>query len=202
VIGVDISTGLLNRAKEKIEAASLTNIELIEADAETLDFPNSSFDRILCCSALPLMTDVTADLRLWRRFLKPDGLIGLCVFAETAFVAGVVLKSVARDYGVTLIMSDLTGTPQKCQALLQNAGFEDIEMKTEQFGGFIHLNEAQNAWEGSLKHPLCRSLAQLDSEQLAQAKADYLARLEALVTDKGIWNDITTFFVFGRAGQS
>ena len=39
---------------------------------------------------------------------------------------------------------------------------------------------------------------QLKPEQLEQAKAEYLAELEALVTDKGIWNDITTFFVLGR----
>ena len=39
---------------------------------------------------------------------------------------------------------------------------------------------------------------QLSPAQLEQAKAEYLAELEALVTDKGIWNDITTFFVLGR----
>ncbi len=199
VVGVDISTGMIDQAKQKAKAVGLSNIELMLADAEALDFPDNSFDRVLCCSTLPLLTNVQADLRLWHRFLKPDGLIGLCVFAETAFVAGVVLKRVARSYGVELVMSDLTGTEKKCYTLLREAGFENVEVKTEQFGNYISLSEA-NAWDGTFKHPLSRPLRQLSPEQLEQAKAEYEAELEASVTDKGIWNDITTFFVLGRKG--
>ncbi len=49
VVGVDISTGLLKVAQQKISAAGLSNIELVVADAENLD-PDNSFDRVLCCS--------------------------------------------------------------------------------------------------------------------------------------------------------
>lgn len=197
VVGVDISAGMLDQAKGKIEAVGLSNIEMRQADAENLEFDNS-FDRVLCCSALPLMTNLQATLRLWHCFLKPDGLIGLCVFAETAFITGVVLQKVAQKYGVSLIFNDLTGTETKCYTLLQQAGFDDIEIKTEQYGGYISLSAAKKSWEGSLKYPLCRPLEQLSREQLQQAKADYFTQLEALETDKGIWNDITTFFVLGR----
>ncbi len=144
------------------------------------------------------MTNLPADLRLWHRFLKPDGLIGLCVFAETAFISGVVLKRVAQRYGVSLMFSDLTGTEKKCYTLLQESGFEDVEVKTEQFGNYISLSETKGTWENSLKHPLCRPLEQLSSEQLQQAKAEYSAEIELLVTAQGLWNDITTFFVLGR----
>ncbi|MGQ4648453.1 methyltransferase domain-containing protein [Lyngbya aestuarii] len=201
VVGVDISKGLLNQAKKKIKEASLNNIKLVLADAETLDFPDESFETILCCSALPLMTNVPADLCLWRRFLKQQGLIGLCVFAETAFVAGAVLQQVAKRYGVSLLFSDLTGTEEKCHALLQEAGFEDIEVKTEQLGSYISLSQAKKTWDGSLNHPLCRPLKQLSPEQLEQVKVEYFAELEALVTDQGIWNDITTFFILGRKAK-
>jgi ubiquinone/menaquinone biosynthesis C-methylase UbiE len=198
VVGVDISTGLLKLAQRKILAANLSNIELVVADAEDLDFPAASFDRVLCCSALPYMTNLPADLRLWHGFLKPDGLIGLCAFAETAFITGVVLKRVALRYGVSLLFSDLTGTEEKCHTLLREAGFEDVEIKTEQFGSYISLSETKRTWEHSLKHPLCHPLKQLSSEQLEQAKAEYFAELEALVTAQGIWNDTSTFFAFGR----
>lgn len=84
VVGVDISTGLLRQAKRKLETTGLTNVEFIFADVETFLFPEHSFERILCCSALPLIPNVPANLCRWQRFLVPDGLIGLCVFAETA----------------------------------------------------------------------------------------------------------------------
>lgn len=47
VIGVDISPGMLDQARKKIRVDGLQNVELIEADAEKLDFEAESFDAIL-----------------------------------------------------------------------------------------------------------------------------------------------------------
>ena len=196
VIGVDISSSLLEVARQKIAAAQLNNITLQLADIEVLDFAENSFNCVMCCSALPLLTDVPADLRLWHSFLVPKGRIGLCVFAETAFVHGVVLQKVARRYGINLTMSDLTGTPDKCRSLLSTAGYKNIEITIEQYGGYIALDSsAEKSWNTSLQHPHCYPLFNLPSQDLEKAKAEYIAELEALVTDKGIWNDITTYFV-------
>lgn len=65
VIGVDISSGMLAQAQRKIDAAGLQNIELIEADADYLNFPDDSFDAILCSSAIVYLTDIPASLRQW-----------------------------------------------------------------------------------------------------------------------------------------
>ena len=197
VIGVDISTGLLEIAQTKITAAGLTNIELMLADAETLNFPENSLDRILCCSALPLFPNVKDDLILWRSFLVSGGLIGLQVYAKTAAVAGFILQKVAKRYGIELIFSDLTGTEDKCYSLLQEAGFKNIEVNSDQLGNYITLAEAKKTWDGSLNHPLSSQLKQLTKEALELAKAEYFAELEALVTNKGIWNDMTVYYVLG-----
>ncbi|MBW4662786.1 MAG: hypothetical protein KME01_01060 [Chroococcus sp. CMT-3BRIN-NPC107] len=45
-------------------------------------------------------------------------------------------------------------------------------------------------------------LSQLSSEQLIQAKAEFEAELAALQTEQGIWNDITTFYIYGRKPKS
>jgi ubiquinone/menaquinone biosynthesis C-methylase UbiE len=201
VVGVDISTGMLDQARHKIEALGLNNIELQLADAEALDFPANCFDRILCSSAFIWMADISAALRLWHRFLKPGGLIGFHAFADTAFIEGIVMQKVVKKYGVSLTLSEPTGTAEKCHNLLASAGFEAIEIKPEQDGSYISLEQAKRMWTrssqpvpGQFPHPL----SQLSSEQLEQAKAGFDAELEALVTDQGIWNDILTFYVFGR----
>ena len=41
-------------------------------------------------------------------------------------------------------------------------------------------------------------LSELSAEQLALAKHEFDRELEALQSDRGIWNDITTFYVYGR----
>ena len=199
VIGVDIASGLLEVARQKIADARLNNITLQLADIEVLDFAENSFDCVMCCSALPLLTDVPADLRLWHSFLVSGGKIGLCVFAETAFVHGVVLQKVARRYGVNLTMSDLTGTTDKCRSLLSTAGYKDIEITIEQYGSYISLDSsADKSWNTSLQHPHCYPLLDLPSQYLEKAKVEYIEELEALVTDRGIWNDVTTYFVVAK----
>ncbi|MDB9517418.1 methyltransferase domain-containing protein [Roseofilum reptotaenium CS-1145] len=200
VVGVDISPGMLNQAKSKIAAAGLSNIEMAIADVELVEFADNSFDCILCASSLHYLTDVPAALRRWYNFLMPDGMMGLCVFAETACAPGIVVRKVAERYGVVLpSWHGLTGTEDKCCTLLQGAGFEKVEVKTEQLGSYLSLSDGKRRWEEVyMKNPLCRLLQQLDSEKLAQAKAEYYTELEALVTDQGIWNDNLTFFAFGR----
>lgn len=195
IMGVDISPEMLNQARKKAEAANLSNIEFVVTDGEKLDL-SQRFDRILCCSALAYLRNIPATLRQWYSLLKPDGRIGFSGFSDTSFIAGTVLIKVARKYGIELIFNQPTGTVEKCSQLLKQAGCRQIEVKTEQFGSYLTLNQAKGM--GSLNNPLCRPLQQLSSKKLAQLKAEYDAELEALVTDKGIWNETTAFFAFGR----
>jgi ubiquinone/menaquinone biosynthesis C-methylase UbiE len=201
VVGVDISTGMLEQAKRKIEALGLNNIEFVLADAEKLNFPANSFDIVLCSSALIWMADVPAALRLWHQLLKPGGLIGFHAFADTAFVGGMTVQKVAEKYGVSLAFSKPTGTIEKCHDLLKAAGFEAIEIKSEQDGSYISLEQAKQMWAGS-SHPapgqFPNPLSQLSSGQLEEVKAEFEAELAALVTEQGIWNDLTIFYTFGR----
>ena len=201
VVGVDISTGMLEEAKRKIEALGLNNIEIILADAEKLNFPANSFDVILCSSALIWMADVPAALCHWHQLLKPGGLIGFHAFADTAFVGGVTMQKVAQKYGVSLAFSKPTGTIEKCHDLLKTAGFEAIEIKSEQDGSFISLKQAKRMWSGG-SHPapgqFPNPMNQLSSGQLEKLKAEFEAELAVLVTEQGIWNDVTIFYTFGR----
>jgi len=48
VTATDIAPGMLEIARERAEEAGLTNVEFVEADAETIDFPEGSFDAVLC----------------------------------------------------------------------------------------------------------------------------------------------------------
>jgi ubiquinone/menaquinone biosynthesis C-methylase UbiE len=201
VVGVDISNGMLEQARRKVEAFGLSNIQFQLADAEALDFPENSFDVVLCSSAFIWMSDLNAALRLWHRLLKPGGLIGFHAFAETAFVGGVVTQKVAEKYGISYAMSKPTGTIEKCHDLLTAAGFEAIEIKPEQDGSYISLEQAKLMWAGS-EHPapgqFPNPLSQFSSEQLEEAKAEFEVELKALMTEQGIWNDVTIFFTFGH----
>ena len=47
VVGVDISSGMLKQARSKIAAEGLQNVELIQADADYLNFPDNLDFRLI-----------------------------------------------------------------------------------------------------------------------------------------------------------
>ena len=206
VIGVDISALMLEQARSKVEALGLSNVEFKLADAEELNYPANSFDRILCANTFPWIEDKEATLRLWYQFIKPGGLIGIHTPADTAYVGYVVLQKVLQRYGVTLEPSNRIGSIEACQNLLANAGFEVLDIKTEQHGSYISLDKAKATWEGIGSLPSPRQskniLSQFSSTQLVKAKAEFEAELEVLQTEQGIWDDLTTLYILGRKSET
>ena len=113
VVGVDISTSMLEQATEAIVAAGVGNIELIHADAETLDYSAGSFDLIFCCNALPYMTDVPAALRLWHSLLRPGGRLAFNCWTEESYATGHLLRAIAARHGIRVaVIGQDTGTPE------------------------------------------------------------------------------------------
>lgn len=75
IVGVDISSEMLDKARERVQALALGPIELICADAERLPFDDASFD----CVTLPYVLSVTPNpqalIAELRRVCTPDGRI-------------------------------------------------------------------------------------------------------------------------------
>ena len=197
VVGVDISSGMLAQAQRKIEAAGLQNIELIEADADYLNFPDDSFDRILCSSAIAYLTDIPNSLQQWYRFLKPGGIVAFSCLAQTAITASVLFRSKAQTYGITIPNpNEILGTPEKCQNLLKEAGFQQIEILTQQFGGYF--TTPQHAWQANANNACGCQVFQLAPDKLEQLKAEYIAEIEALATFPEFGNDFISLFVLAH----
>ncbi|MBD1898910.1 methyltransferase domain-containing protein [Trichocoleus sp. DQ-A3] len=200
VIGIDMSPGMLHQARVKVEAACLQNIELIEADAESINFNDGSFDAIFCCEAIILFTDIPASLKKWYRFLKTGGFVAFTCPPETAYLGDVYRTICARILGISLphILETL-GTPEKCRDLLQQAGFRDIEIKIEPSGRYRNIrNDELSSKRINLSFKGNPLLTELSPEQLERFQVEYRAEIDKLATEKGVWEDTTKFFVRGR----
>jgi ubiquinone/menaquinone biosynthesis C-methylase UbiE len=56
VVGVDLSSGMLQQARIAIDIAQLRNVELRQADASDIrEMPSGSFDAVVCAAALLYM---------------------------------------------------------------------------------------------------------------------------------------------------
>ncbi|MEI2582917.1 class I SAM-dependent methyltransferase [Scytonema sp. PRP1] len=199
VIGVDISSGMLSYAKQKLATEGLKNVNFQEADAEKLTFTANSFDVILCSLAICYLTDIPTALRQWHRFLKASGILAFNAWAETAFPPSVLFREVAQRYGVKVSNpNEPLGTVERCHNVLQEAGFKNIEVTQEQFGWYFtpDAQTAEELWKMNSKNVFGYQVLQLSPNQLEQCKAEYISEIQALpMTKQGVWCDAPIFFV-------
>lgn len=71
IVGVDLSTGMLRRARDK--PASGRRLGLLAMDAQALAFPDDSFDTVVDSLALCTYPDPVKALREMARVCRPDG---------------------------------------------------------------------------------------------------------------------------------
>jgi ubiquinone/menaquinone biosynthesis C-methylase UbiE len=206
VIGVDISSGMLSYAKQKLAAEGLKNVDFQEADAENLTFTDNSFDVILCSLAICYLTDIPTAFRQWHRFLKPRGILAFNAWAETAFPPSVLFREVAQRYGVKVPNpNEPLGTVERCHNLLQEAGFKNIdkniEVTQEQFGWYFtpDAKTAEELWKMNSKNVFGYQVFQLPPDQLEQCRSEYISEVQALpMTEQGVWCDASIFFVLAH----
>ncbi len=83
IIGVDISEGMMKFGREKIKKANLEKIISLEyGDAETLAFPDNSFDAIVVGFGVRNFENLEKGLNNLNRILKPNGKIVILEFSN------------------------------------------------------------------------------------------------------------------------
>jgi ubiquinone/menaquinone biosynthesis C-methylase UbiE len=176
VVGVDISRGMLDRARRSIVVARLSNLTLVQADATSLAcFPDASFDLVLCSAGL-LYMPVQAALGEWRRLLAPDGLAGFSTMREGFPIAARLFRERARRYGLSL--SDPAaplGTASRCSKALRDAGLTPRApaLETIQFS----RDDLEHAWEAHAHGTYHAAVATLADEQVRAFQHDYTSAL-------------------------
>jgi phosphatidylethanolamine/phosphatidyl-N-methylethanolamine N-methyltransferase len=98
VVGIDVSTEMLEKARQRVAKRGFTHVEaLLEMDAEAMTFADASFDRIVAMYVLPVVPNPGRLLAELHRVCKPDGEIYLVNHVRSDNpVIGAVEKSLAR----------------------------------------------------------------------------------------------------------
>jgi phosphatidylethanolamine/phosphatidyl-N-methylethanolamine N-methyltransferase len=78
ITGIDISREMLERATARVARARLANVEaLLEMDAETMSFPDASFDKVVAMYVVSVVPRPAKLLEELHRVCRPDGEIFL-----------------------------------------------------------------------------------------------------------------------------
>lgn len=91
ITGVDISEGMMKFGREKIEKSGLQKLIILEnGNAETITYPDNSFDAIVVGFGVRNFQDLKKGLANLNRILKPGGQI---VILEFSYPTNAVVKA-------------------------------------------------------------------------------------------------------------
>jgi arsenite methyltransferase len=199
VIGVDISPGMLSQAREKIISEGINNLELVEADIESINFEPEQFDIIFCCSAIVYFNDIPAILNKCYGWLKPGGYLAFTTPDKTSNLAEIRVQVCKEllDIDLPHIIRPLW-TPEKCRLLLQQSGFVDIGIEKHQYNKHkISQNYAAARIEREF-YPRGNPLLNLSEAQKELLQAEYKKAVEQLIADQGGWQENINLYIKAR----
>jgi SAM-dependent methyltransferase len=173
-VGIDYVPALLERARRRSAAEGLC-VELLEGDAESLPFPDASFDAVTSvfgCMFAPDHARTAAEL---LRVCKPGGTIGLANWTPEGFI-GELFRTVGAHVpppaGVSSPM--LWGTEEYLRHLLGD-GSASLEVGertfTFRFPSAEHLVSFFRLWYG----PLAKAFAALQGAARDALESDLVA---------------------------
>jgi SAM-dependent methyltransferase len=175
VAAVDPSTSFVAACRERNPG-----VDIRQAQAEQLPFPDSIFDAALAQLVVHFMSDPVAGLADMRRVTRPDGVVAACVWDHAGAQGPLrIFWEAARSLGAVIDdESKRAGTSEGHLAeLFEAAGLRQIESTALSVG--LHHDTFETWWEPFMNGvgPAGVYLAGLDPEAQTELREDCRRRL-------------------------
>ena len=181
VVATDLSEGMLRVARRKANMADIDNIEFKTMDAENIDFPDDTFDAVICRWGLMFCPDPARAVQEVYRVLKPHR-----PFATTTFTAPdknpwmeVSTRIAAAALGVQPPPAEAP-TPtrlndsDRLKGMFAGAGFKNVEVETRPFAW--EFASAEESWTitTTFTPMFANAVARLDEAGKARMKEQWI----------------------------
>lgn len=193
VLGVDISSRMLDDARRRSAEEGLTNVEFLHADAQVHPFAPASFDVAISVFGAMFFADPAAAFANIGRSLRPGGRIAFLSWQAfehnewlttlfDALAAGRDLPAPAAGEPGPFGLADA----EAVSTLLRETGFVDGHLTSISAPMWLGAT-VEDAWEFVADMGLVRGLtAGLDDATGAQAMAELKRRISANATADGV----------------
>lgn len=183
VVGIDIAAAMVDETTAAAAARGLHNVTVERMDAESLAFPDASFDYVLCSFAYFFFPHLDRALAEFHRVLRPGGVLALTAAGdpdERWRWYEELLNAFYTRHDLThpaLVGPGHRGASELA-TLLTDVGFntpraEQIEVEA------VYAGEDE-WWAARWTHSARRPLEAIPPELLQDFKAEVLARMMAL----------------------
>jgi SAM-dependent methyltransferase len=194
VLGIDLSSPMLARARER--AAALAHVSFENADAQIHPFEAASFDLVFSRFGVMFFADPPAAFANLRRALVPGGRLSFVCWQAAPRNQWILVPMMAIAQHVPLPPPPEPGAPgpmsladpDHARGILEKAGFEDVgleELETElAIGGGGSLDAATDFL--MRMGPASRALRDVDDDRVAAARAAVREALAPFASDDGV----------------
>jgi SAM-dependent methyltransferase len=138
VVATDISAEMLAFARERAAAAGLGNVELVQSDASSLDFPSASFDAAVSRWGIIFEPDAEAAAGRVRGFLEPGARMAIASWGEPDQVPflSIPMRTTMERLDVPPPPAGTPGplsrpTPAAIGGLLEGGGFSNVAVEQD-----------------------------------------------------------------------
>jgi SAM-dependent methyltransferase len=174
VIGIDLAEAMVRATTEEAMRRGLT-ATLHVMDAEQLDFPDATFDRVLCGFGIMFFPHLDRALAEFRRVLKPDGQLGVSTWQVSPaqdLREVLVHLGIIGEIGEGLRFAD----PAEVVELLVAAGFAAVRARLDT--ATFRYDDLDAYWQNARGYVLRWSLDALDDGQVEHVKAMLTDRVQ------------------------
>ena len=169
---------MIEQARSEVSLQGLANTKVLKMDAESLDFPDSSFDFVLCGLCLFFFPNLDQALTGFLRVLKPGGRLVASTFQaveDARTKRWDELDDAFKDYlkPVPSAQTKKLDSEAEIRQTLSQAGFSEIEVIPQKETFYFNTDDEwwQTAWSTGYRGFLERM------------EADVIARYKKLATE-------------------
>ncbi len=186
VVATDISAEMLAFGRQRAAVAGLGNVEFVESDASSLDYPQASFDAAVSRWGIIFEPNAEAASGRIRSFLKPGARIAISSWGEPDQVPflSIPMRTVMERLNVTPPPAGTPGplsrpTPAAIGGLLEAGGFSNIAVEQAEviyeFDSPAHFTTYVRAIAAPIRAMIAEHAGETQEEvwdEIAQAAAD------------------------------
>jgi len=207
VTGIDIAEAMVREAAEEISRLGLENAEVLQMDAEDLQFPGASFDCALCGFAIFFFPRLDRALSEIRRVLRPGGQIAVTTWdrsfdeqwrwfdelVEAHLPADVETSQTPESRSPSPPVLD---SPEGLEEVMKTAGFTDVQVVSET-AEFVYASE-EVCWSSLWSHGMREALEEVKeatgSDGLDTFRAAVFGGMRSLRQADGIHQSFPALF--------
>jgi len=204
VTGIDLSSGMLQQAKNKAAEKSLNNTEFKQMDLDNLSLknlnrPENAFDVATSSFGLFFLEDMTKALSNIASTVAPGGKVAITSFAGEAFspMADIFIKNYeATGREVPPLSWRRLATEELIKEQYNAVNINKVEIHHEQLG--YQMTSPQMWWDVVWNAGWRSLLNQLSEEEQQQFQESHLNEIDEVIGGDGVWFNTEVLIAVGE----